>query len=85
MVHLSIVTPFFIYSFVMNSTNMVVVRTYQVEEFCAILGCYEVSTGNPLPTFRDTPEERRSYQHPGGSLKSRLLGGSNTSASQCAF
>jgi hypothetical protein len=24
-----------------------------VEEICALLGCYAASNGNPLPTFRD--------------------------------
>ena len=35
------------------------------------IGCPETSVQNYHPTLRNTPEERRSHLHDGGSLKSR--------------
>jgi hypothetical protein len=49
-------------------------------EICSLLGYNAVSNGNPVPlplkdyhsTLRYTPEERRSHQHHGGSLRSHF-------------
>ena len=49
-------------------------------EICGLLGYYTATCGNCSPTLRDnyhttphnTPEDRRSHQHRGRSLKSRL-------------
>jgi hypothetical protein len=44
------------------------------DEICHILRYYAASNGNPdyHSTTRNTPEDRRSYQYRGGSLKLRL-------------
>jgi hypothetical protein len=37
------------------------------------IGCPETSVHNYYSTLRNIPEERRSYVHGGGSLKSRVV------------
>ena len=48
--------------------------SYLCLEICALLGYYAALCGNCLPMFQDNiPEECRSHQHCGGSLKSISL------------
>jgi hypothetical protein len=69
--------------------SLVVTPTTLSHEIRVLLAYYAALCGNCLPTFRDNvsvpssrvksrtprniPEERRYYQHRGGSLKSRLV------------
>jgi hypothetical protein len=66
-------------------TLLIAIPNMQCHEICARLGYYAASYGNCLPTRctetsvnnyhtkpRNIPEERRSRQHRGGSLKARL-------------
>jgi hypothetical protein len=46
-------------------------------EICTLVGCYTALSGNGVRkdyhlVLCNTPEERRSHEHRGGSLKSRI-------------
>jgi hypothetical protein len=46
-------------------------------DICIFLGCYAALSNTMVKdyhsTLRNSPEERRSYQHGGGSLKSQIV------------